>query len=191
MASPLKNDTPMEKTAEMLDEDRYWAMIQQAQDSTEDLDEMEEQLIEEVEKLTPKEMVGFYLRTHYLTYKAYTSELWCAGYIVNGGCSDDGFEYFRLWLISAGKEIYYKALANPDSLVEVVEANNDTYDFEALTYVPLTAFSNKTGLDLYDYVDDENFKYRGETEMEFTWEEEDVESQQKICPKLYAMFAED
>lgn len=189
--SQSKSQTPLEKTSEMLDEDRYWSIIQQAQDNTEDLDEMEDYLIEEVEKLTPQEMVGFYLRTHYLLYKAYTSELWCAGYIINGGCSDDGFEYFRIWLISAGKDIYYNALANPDSLADVVETGND-YEFEGITYVPITALANKTGLDLYDYIDDDNFKYReADLDLELTWEEDEPESQKKICPKLYAMFLEE
>ena len=184
-----KSQTPIEKTSELLDEDRYWSLIQQAQDNTEDLDEMEEYLVEEIEKLTPKEMVGFYLRTHYFLDKAYTSELWCAAYIINGGSSDDGFEYFRLWLISAGKDIYQKAIANPDSLADVVETGND-YEFEALTYAPITAFENKTDLDLYDYIDEDNV-HRANTDMESTWEEEEPESQKKICPKLYAIFAEE
>lgn len=189
-ATPMEKDVPPpEKTAEMLDENRYWAIIQKAQDETEDLDEMEEYLTEEVEKLTPKEMVGFYLRTQYLMHKSYTSALWCAGYIINGGCSDDGFEYFRLWLISAGKDIFYNAVADPDSLVDIVEQDNDGYEFEALTYVPINALENKTGQDLYDYIDDENFKYSaGALEMEFTWEEEDAASQKKLCPKLFTKF---
>jgi hypothetical protein len=187
--SQSKSQTPIEKTSELLDEDRYWSLIQQAQDNTEDLDEMEEYLVEEVEKLTPKEMVGFYLRTHYFLDKAYTSELWCAGYIINGGCSDDGFEYFRLWLISAGKDIYYKAVANPDSLADVVETGNE-YEFEGLTYAPITAFESKTSLDLYDYIDEDTV-HRGIPDIELTWEEDDSESQKKICPRLYAMFAEE
>jgi len=34
--------------------------------------------------------------------KAYTWDLWGAAYLINGGCSDDGFEYFRRWLVSRG-----------------------------------------------------------------------------------------
>jgi hypothetical protein len=186
-----KDQTPPEKTSEMLDEELYWSLLQQAQENTSDLDEMEEYLVKQLELRTPKEMVGFYLRTHYFQYKAFTSALWCAAYIINGGASDDGFEYFRLWLISAGKDIYNNAIANPDFLADVVEVGNE-YEFEGLTYVGLNAFANKTGLDLYDFIDEENFKYRdGNLEMEFTWEEDDEESQKKICPKLYAMFNEE
>src|SRR5436190_6629643 len=54
------------------------------------------------------------------TNRAYTVDLWGAGYLINGGCSDDGFYYFRNWLIGQGKEVYDKAVADPDSLADVV-----------------------------------------------------------------------
>jgi hypothetical protein len=44
----------------------------------------------EVEELTPKEMIGFRLRTDKL-YDSYTSSLVRRVYN-GGGCSDDGFE---------------------------------------------------------------------------------------------------
>ena len=178
------NIPPLQKTAELLDEDQYWSIIHRARDAAEGLDDMEKYLIDEVEKLTPKEMVGFYLRTHDLEQKAYTSDLWCAAYIINCGASDDGFEYFRCWLISTGKDVYYKAIEYPDSLAELLEEGN-YYEFEGLTYVPITAFENKTGLDLYDYIETISYTLK---EMEFTWEEANLESQKKICPRLCAKF---
>ena len=36
--------------------------------------------------------------------EAYRHDLWAMGYIVNGGCSDDGFCYFCCWLIGNGSE---------------------------------------------------------------------------------------
>jgi hypothetical protein len=36
-------------------------------------------------------------------------KMWCAGYIMNGGCSDDGFEYFQKLDNFEGKDTYYKA----------------------------------------------------------------------------------
>ena len=55
--------------------------------------------------------------------------MWCAAYIMNGGCSDDSFEYFRLWVISRGKDVYQKAKANPDTLISQVAKEQDFYDF--------------------------------------------------------------
>ena len=104
------NQIPL--TSEMLNEDKFWAIIENSLRNTTNEDEQELFLINEIGKLTIKEIIGFRLRTDKLLYDTYSSEMWCAAYIVNGGCSDDGFEYFRCWLISRGKEVYYKAKEN-------------------------------------------------------------------------------
>jgi Protein of unknown function (DUF4240) len=44
---------------------------------------------------------------------SYRRPLWAATYLVNGGCSDDGFEYFRGWLIMQGREVYERVVADP------------------------------------------------------------------------------
>lgn len=38
--------------------------------------------------------------------------------VVHGGASDDGFEYFRCWLISRGRVVYERVLNIPDDLAE-------------------------------------------------------------------------
>lgn len=145
-------------------------------------------MVEEIEKLTPAEIVGFRLRTDKLLYDAYTSEMWCAGYIMNGGCSDDGFEYFRCWVISRGCKTYENAKKNPDSLIQEIEDDDfDEYDFEGFWYVALEAFKQKTGKDLYDYIDNDKFTTREGhyPDFEFTWNEEEPETMKKICPQLF------
>jgi hypothetical protein len=179
--------TKLEKTAEMLNEDQYWKIIDLSLKNTKDQDEQEQFLIKEIGKLTPKEMTGFRLRTDKLLYDTYNSEMWCAGYIMNGGCSDDGFEYFRNWVISRGKDVYYKAKKNPDDLVTQVNEETEVYEFESFWYVALEAFTKKTGKVLYDYIDNDKFKTKegNYPKIKFTWEEEKPETMKKICPKLY------
>jgi hypothetical protein len=178
--------TQLTKTAEMLEEDLYWTIIDNSLKNTSNQDDQEHYLIKEIGNLTPKQMVGFRLRTDKLLHDTYNSELWCAGYIMNGGCSDDGFEYFRNWIISRGKETYYSAKQNPDNLIKEVNEHSDIYDFESFWYVALEAFKGKTGKDLYDYIDDENFhtKEGQYPQIEFNWEEEHPESMKKICKTL-------
>ena len=36
---------------------------------------------------------------------SYRWDLWGAAYLANGGCSDDGFDYFRGWLIGQGRKV--------------------------------------------------------------------------------------
>jgi len=135
-------------------------------------------------------MVGFRLRTDKLLSDSYKSELWCAAYIMNGGCSDDGFEYFRNWVISRGKDAYYNALKNPDTLI--VECQESIYgnEFESFWYVALEAFKQKTNKDLYDYIDEEKFmeKEGNYLDIDFNWSDSEPETMKAICPKLYDKF---
>lgn len=181
------DSSQLERTADMLDAELYWSIIDKSLKNTNNQDDQEQYLIQEISKLTPKEMIGFRLYTDKLLYETYNSEMWCAGYIMNEGCSDDSFEYFRNWVISRGKDTYLKAKENPDYLINEVVDGAEFYEFESFWYVALEAFQKKTGKDLYDYIDYDNFKV-GEgnyPQFEFTWEEEDPESMKKICPKLF------
>ncbi|MFG2305548.1 DUF4240 domain-containing protein [Actinacidiphila glaucinigra] len=56
---------------------------------------------------------------------SYRVPLWAAAYVINGGCSDDGFDYFRGWLIAQGREVFERVLADPDALagLPVVQAS--------------------------------------------------------------------
>lgn len=176
----------IEKTGEMLDETIYWNIIDLSLKKTKSQEEQEQFLIKEIEKLKINQIIGFRLRTDKLLYDTYNSEMWCAGYIMNGGCSDDGFEYFRNWIISRGKDVYYEAKKNPDSLISQFNENDEFYDFESFWYVALTAFENKTGKDLYDFISDD-FQYSESKypNFEFNWEEDKPESMKVICPRLF------
>lgn len=172
----------IEKTSEMLEETIFWNIVDYSVKNTKNRDAQEGFLVKEIEKLTPKQMIG----TDKLLFDTYNSEMWCAGYIMNGGCSDDGFEYFRNWIISRGKDTYYKAKENPDSLISEFIEGEEYYDFESFWYVALTAFENKTGKELYDYISDDFKTNEGNyPNFEFTWKEDEPKTMKAICPKLF------
>lgn len=172
-STPISKPLNLEKTAEMLDEDLYWKIIDASLKNSTNQNEQEQFLISEISKLAPKQMVGFRLRTDKLLYDTYTSEMWCASYLMNGGSSDDGFEYFRNWVISRGKEVFYNAKRNPDTLISQKDfAEEDIYEFELFWYVALEAFEKNTGKELYDYIDEDNFKTKegNYPQFEFNWQ---------------------
>lgn len=181
----------LEKTAELLDETLFWNLVGASLQHSTDQDSQEAYLIQALEQLTPKEMIGFRLRTDQLLYDTYNSTMWCAGYLMNGGCSDDGFEYFRNWVISKGKDVYYQAKENPDSLIHLKDqAEDELFDFESFWYVALEAFENKTGEELYDYIDEDQVEFNegNYPSFEFDWSDEEPESMQKLCPQLFEHF---
>lgn len=183
-----KDSVVVSISSEMLDEDTYWGIIENSLKDNSSPADQELFLVNEIEKLTPKEMIGFRLRTDKLLFDSYTSDLWCAAYIIDGGCSDDGFEYFRCWLISRGKETFYKAKANPDSLINLVKENEGSYEFEGFWYVAINAFKNRTGEDLYSYIDYNQFVTNDENYplLEFNWNIDEPQTMKNICPVLFS-----
>lgn len=177
-------------SSEMLNEDTYWAIIEKSIKETTNQEDQEIFLVSEIEKLSPKEMLGFRLRTDKLLFDSYTSNLWCANYIISNGGADDSFDYFRCWLISRGKEAYYKTQENPDYLVNLVGNEPYTYDFEGFWYVANNAFKNLTNKEAETYIDYENFKTTDENYpiLEFNWNVDEPETMEKVCPVLFKKF---
>lgn len=177
-------------TSEMLDEESYWKIIENSLKETTTQEDQELFITSTLEKLSPKEMIGFRLRTDKLMFDSYTSNLWCANYIVSNGAVDDGFDYFRCWLISRGKDAYYKTQGNPDYLVNLVGNEPHTYDFEGFWYVANNAFKNLTNKEVENYIDYENFKTTDENYpiLEFNWNVDDPKTMEKVCPVLFKKF---
>jgi hypothetical protein len=180
------NNQALAKTSVMLNEDLYWKVVSLAARKAPDQEEQEQVLATQLQRLSPLEIVGFKLRTDKLLSDIYNSNMWCAAYIMNGGCSDDGFEYFRAWVISRGKEVYYKAKAHPDSLVEQLNEEEEDYEFESFLYIPNDAFKLKTQKDIYDFIDDGSAAIKNsDIPIEFNWEEENPDTMKAICPRLF------
>ena len=101
----------------------------------------------QLETLPEEEIVSYAEHFFQVMAESYRYDLWGAAYIANGGCSDDGFEYFRAWLISQGKRFYDKCLANPDALASRASAEDPLEDEEFLD-APYEAYREKTGREL-------------------------------------------
>ena len=186
---------PNEKISQMLDIDLYWQIIENSLATADTLEQQEQFLIHELEQLTAEDIIGFRLRTEFFMFQSYSSELWCAASIMNEGCSDDGFQNFRLWLISQGKAIYTDAMIDPDNLANYFDEGfneDDFYEFEIFNGIPNAAFLKVFEKDIHDYIDYENFHYFEENypELEFNWDEENNTTYQAICPRLYTIFIE-
>ncbi|MCY0919247.1 DUF4240 domain-containing protein [Streptomyces sp. H27-G5] len=88
-----------------------------------------------------------------LLAESYRAPLWAAAYLINGGCSDDGFDHFRGWLLTQGEAAFTAALADPDSLADHPEvraaasAGEELRDEEALS-IAWTAYGLATGREL-------------------------------------------
>ena len=123
-----------------MSEDEFWEHVRATKRV--DPEEHAEQLAARLAKLPEGDILDFVHHWDAASARAYRRDLWGAAYLVNGGCSDDGFQYFRWWLILQGREVYEAALADPDSLAEVLDGENDV---EAEVRPGLDAWLRVTG----------------------------------------------
>jgi len=131
-----------------MDVKQFWHIIEQTRAAAgSDVRKQEELLTEALVELAGSEIVTFHDIYSELTDRAYRADLWDAAYIIGCGCGDDGFYDFRGWLIGQGQAIYERALQDPESLVDALDAN---FDAQLETQTPLQftairAYERKTG----------------------------------------------
>ena len=166
--------------------DRFWQVIDRTTKYGGDQDAQMEALRMELRKLPAVEIEAFERAFQEQQRRAYSWDLWGAAYIMCGGASDDGFEYFQRWLISRGRKTFDAAVADPDSLATTIPGNSpDEYDFELFAYVAGDVWKEKTGLDA------DRFPYTGmpsAPQPSGKPFEEDSDHLAKRYPKLWAKF---
>lgn len=122
--------------------DQFWQLIETSKTQAgADTEARVDALRSVLAGLNPAELQSFQDHYDQQIRAAYRWDLWAAAYIINGGCSDDGFRYFRDWLISEGRSVFEKALKNPDSLADLPHV--DPAELESFGYVALDLHEKK------------------------------------------------
>jgi hypothetical protein len=100
--------------------DRFWEIVQKAcRSDSRSSERWNEMLTAELSTLPPDEIVEWNHFFDRFVARACTIDLMAACYVMSTGAGDDGFYYFRCWLVGMGREVYTKAIENADSLVSV------------------------------------------------------------------------
>jgi hypothetical protein len=92
-----------------------------------------------------------------LLAESYRAPLWAAAYMINGGCSNDGFDDFRGWLIVQGREVSERIVTDPDALagLPVIRAERpgaERFECEHTLYIVSMEYWQTTGEDYPDCV---------------------------------------
>jgi len=180
-ASETDNSNPPQAPLNL---DQFWKLIDAARKAARgDQDELVENLRTRLARLSAAKIASFHGRMQVLLASAYRWDLWAAAFIMNGGCSDDGFAYFRAWLVAQGRETFEKALENPESLAaaKLVFADAGEYELESLLYAASEAYEEKTGDALPQPTDSAPPEPAG-----VQWTEDDLPSR---YPVLWEKFA--
>lgn len=159
-----------------MDETTFWKLIESSKaQCTPSVGDQAEILQEMLLQLPPEEIIAFDRLFYRFRDQAYTWSLWGAAYVIGGGCSDDGFDYFRAGLIAQGRDIYYAALKDPESLADLPDPGVE--EFEEMLYVGRQAYGIATSEEMPD---DAGYTHPQEPKGE-RWEEEKLE---QLFPRL-------
>jgi Protein of unknown function (DUF4240) len=85
---------------------------------------------------------NFQLALTYLSSQLHTTKILYSGSLLDCNAvsfpmTDDGFDHFRLWVISRGQKVFHEILINPDDLAHLVD-NSELQiemEFEGLSYI--------------------------------------------------------
>ncbi|MCI0429839.1 MAG: DUF4240 domain-containing protein [Rhodospirillales bacterium] len=163
-----------------MDVDRFWQIVDASRARAgSDTDARVEALRTALSGLPATELESFQAHYDEQVRRSYRWDLWGAAFVMNGGCSDDGFRYFRDWLISEGRQTFERALANPESLADLDRV--ELAELESYGYVALELYGEKTSDEL-----DRDFSTEGAEPAGRPWKEEEVD---RLFPRLSAKYS--
>ncbi|MFI7607987.1 DUF4240 domain-containing protein [Micromonospora sp. NPDC049366] len=138
----------------------------------------------------PAEIVGYAHHQQRVLAASYKVDLWGAAYLINGGASDDGFEYFRGWLMTQGRQVFARAVADPDSLAELPQVRaaaltGEEFESEDMLAAPWEAYRKATATDLPADRDPVPTP-----DLNDFWDFDDEAEARRRLPRLAALFVE-
>lgn len=170
--------------------ERFWKIIELSRRPVDpshadgNMERQQEELRKLLLKLPAEEIAGFRDRLLEQMEAAFQWDLWGAAYIISGGCSDDGFADFRGWLISMGRSVFERAVADAQSLVDVADAPEvEDVFFEEFLYVPARVYEEVTGREIPAYAGHSRSEPSGSR-----WSEDGDELQRRF-PILWERYA--
>ncbi|MFJ8663945.1 DUF4240 domain-containing protein [Streptomyces sp. NPDC093795] len=192
-----------------MNDDAFWALIDELSRRPGDRDERLEWLRAELLRRPAAESVVFQVRLEDACGAADTRAVWQVANRVEGGaCTDDGFHDFTLWLVGQGRKVYESVVADPDALADLpgiralAGRHRDEWDddewpeWEELDYVAQDAFDELTGQEdddgeeFLDAVEEAAEELADELSAE--WEEDDeprgARPEGEAIPRLTALF---
>lgn len=179
VVSEQRRTVQVELDPRRMDEEVFWSVIEKSRKGTDGFSEQVERLTALLTAFKPSDIARFQRILNGKLKESCRQDLWAVAYIVGGGCSDDGFEYFRGALIASGRKRYDAALESPEKAAVGLDSASD-YSCEEILYAASEAYMQVKGEDLYDMVKPIEPKLKGKH-----WEEEDLPA---MFPRLCKRF---
>lgn len=136
-----------------MDDEEFWQIIEQARmNGRGDCNRTAVEVVRTLSGLAAEDIRSFRNLLEDRLDESYRWDLWGAADLINWGSGDDGFYYFRAWLISQGRRVFTNALRDPDSLADhPAMAGRDEYaslECQDFLYAAHDAYKTVTGQEL-------------------------------------------
>jgi hypothetical protein len=167
----------------------FWKLIDASRTaSNEDPERQLEEIGALLDALPVEEVVAFQHRLDACFESSYTWAVWGAACVIAGGCSDDGFDDFRGWLISRGKRTFEAALEQPDELGSSITDVDEKLccQVEGWRSVGSDAWVRRTRRDDAEFPALDGVE-RAEEPAGVRWKDDDLE---RLYPKLSRRFGQ-
>ena len=171
--------------------DDFWAVIGHATaDRPASPAEVAKRAAADLAVRDPEEIIAWARHLDKVMVASGTQDLWAAAYLINGGCSDEGFDNFRGWLIAHGRETLARSVRSPDSLadmpaVRAAAENGAVFEAEEMLSIAAEAYLQVTGSGLPS---GERSVIRPDAAE--LWDFDDEEEMSRRLPRLSALFLE-
>src|SRR4051794_27407585 len=186
--------------------DDFWAVIARATaDRPGSPAQVAERAAADLAARDPEEIVAWGRHLDKVMVASGTQDLWAAAYLINGGCSEDGFDGFRGGVIAHGRDAGARSVREPDSLAEMPAGRGGAGDgaglegggglaLAAAAHSPgprarpptrKKAYAQATGSDLPT-----GKRPVTRPEAADLWDFDNEEEMQKRLPRLSALFLE-
>jgi hypothetical protein len=171
--------------------DDFWAVIDRATaDRPGSPGEVAKRAVAELATRDPEEIVAWGRHLDKVMAASGKEDLWAAAYLINGGCSEDGFDHFRGWLIANGREVLARAVREPDSLAELpavraAALNGAVFEAEEVLSIAAEAHQQAAGSALPD--SDVPVTKPDPAQL---WDFDDEEEMARRLPRLSGLFLE-
>lgn len=178
----------VERVIEKFGQADFWTLIERAKANSEDVESQVELLTEYLSQRSVDDIFEFKRIIDLQFAKSYLPELWGAAALMNDGCSAEGFEHFRGWLLAKGREVFQSALENPDHLAKYIreeDYNFGEYESEEMLHVAARAFELKTGVAAEEFNDKNPPTPYPDIDIAWVDDEDELE---KRYPKLFKKF---
>jgi hypothetical protein len=183
--------SPWAQPIQARDRAAFWSIVSQARGPGGERHHSE-RLRLVLSRLAPERIIDFQVHYENVFAQANRGDVWAAGVLLNGGHgSDDGFEYFRHWLIGQGQAVYEAALADPDSLAAVeVDMSDGTpnAEWEAYGAAAEGVFEAMTGTDIYSAAPTRFPRADPWAPPAFDWRSYTNEVLQQKLPRLWKLY---